>query len=316
MPGVEISLMQEGDIDEVRHMQALVWQDHFFKERGKQVPLLYRSRQNLEYYLRKEGNRSFVARLDGAIIGSIICHTWGGIGWFGPLEVLPQYQDQGIGKELVRTGMDFLDSQGCSVTGLETMSSSARNVGFYTKQGFRPQKLSFVLFKDLGQDAHKKDQKEYPTDPPRRMEDTDIEPMKNLWNIIEPGLDYSSEVRSTREHDLGDVWMFDSRGDGDEKFPNHVILHTYELIDGSANTIIKLLIAENKDMARRMLGWCEEHSRNMGKKGMFLRFYQGNILTLKDLLDMDYTLTGTLIRMLMKGESQDTDMVHISCWSG
>lgn len=311
MPRVEISLMQEGDIDEVRHMQALVWQDHFFKERGKQVPLLYRSHQNLEYYLRKEGNRSFVARLDGAIIGSIICHTWGGIGWFGPLEVLPQYQDQGIGKELVRTGMDFLNSRGCSTTGLETMTSSVRNVGFYTKQGFRPRKHSYVLFKDLSQMGIGN---VYPPETPRMIEGSDIEPMKIIWDTIEPGLNYSSEIESTRKHDLGDIWVFD--GDGEEKFPNHVILHTYELIDGSMNTIIKLLVAENREMGKRMVEWCTHHSNQIGKMGMFLRFYEGNALTLQDLLDMDFTLTGTLVRMLMKGESLDTDMVHISCWSG
>jgi len=309
MPGVEISLMQEVDIDEVRHMQALVWQDHFLQERGKQVPLLYRSRQNLKYYLTKEGNKSFVARLDGVIIGSIICHTWGSIGWFGPLEVLPQYQGQGIGKELVGIGMDFLDSQGCNITGLETMSSSARNVGFYTKQGFRPQKHSYVLFKDLSQIGNGN---VYPPETPRMIEGYDIESMKKIWNIIEPGLDYSSEIESTRKHDLGDVWMF--KGEGD--FPNHVILHTYELIDGSMNTIVKLLVAENREMGKRMVEWCMYHSSQIGKMGMFLRFYEENALTLQDLLDMDFTLNGTLVRMLMKGESQDTDMVHISCWSG
>ena len=82
------------------------------------------------------------------------------------------------------------------------------------------------------------------------------------------------------------------------------------------NTIVKLLVAENRDIAIRMLEWCEEHSRGLGKKGMFLRFYEGNALTLQDLLDMGFTLTGTLVRMLMKGEDQDTDMVHVSCWSG
>ncbi len=314
MPDIQISEMVIEDIDEVRHMQALVWQDHFLKDKGQKVPLLYRSRQNLEYYLTKEGNDSFVARLNGRIIGSIICHTWGNIGWFGPLEVLPQYQGQGIGKKLVRTGMDFLDSQGCSITGLETMAASVRNVGFYTKQGFRPRKHSFVLFKDLGQDVRGKNEKEYQAIPPRRMEKGDMESMKSLWHTMEPGLDYSSEVKSTREHDLGDIWMFGKDSGG--TFPNHVILHTYELIDGSANTIIKLLVAENRDMARKMLGWCEEYSRNLGKKGVFLRFYEGNALNLQDLLDMDYTLTGTLVRMLMKGETRDTDLVHVSCWSG
>ena len=312
MPELAISPMVIEDIDDVRHMQALVWQDHFLKERGQEVPLLYRSRQNLEYYLTKEGNKSFVARLDGSIIGTIICHTWGSIGWFGPLEVLPQYQGQGIGKRLVKAGMEFLDSQDCSVTGLETMVASTRNIGFYTKQGFRPRRSSFVLFKDFSQSCQGKREGRYEIEAPRKVEEADLEPMKELWNTIEPGLDYSSEVKSTREHELGDIWIFD----GDGEYPNHIILHTYELIDGSMNSIVKLLVAENRDIARRMLEWCEEHSRGLGKKGMFLRFYEGNALTLQDLLDMGFTLTGTLVRMLMKGEDQDTDMVHVSCWSG
>ncbi len=308
MLGLEISELKNEEIDDLRHMQALVWQDHFLKERGQEVPLLYRSRKNIESYMTKKGGFCFVARINGKIIGSIICHTWGSVGWFGPFEVLPEYQNRGIGKELVKHAMNFLNESRCSTTGLETMSGSARNVAFYTKYGFKSKKLSYVLFKDLEARAGQTDKSLIA----RKIGREDIPRLRPAWERIEHGLDYSAEIHATEDHELGEMWEFDDGTD----FPNHAILHTYELIDGSMNTLMKLLVADKKETALAMLAWFEERTQNLGKKGIFLRYYQGTGLELADLLDQGYMLNGTLIRMQMLGDGEDTELAHISCWSG
>ncbi len=308
MLGLEISELKHEEIDELRHMQALVWQDHFLKERGQEVPLLYRSRKNIESYMTKKGGFCFVARIDRRIIGSIICHTWGSVGWFGPFEVLPEYQNRGIGKELVNYAMNFLNESRCSTTGLETMAGSSKNIAFYTKYGFKPKKLSYVLFKDLETRNGHSDSSLVA----RKIGQEDIPRLRPAWGKIERGLDYSAEILATEDHELGEMWEFDD-GTG---FPNHLILHTYELIDGSMNTILKLLVAEKEETALAMLTWCEVRTQDLGKKGMFLRYYQGTGLDLKDLLNQGYVLNGALVRMQMLGEGEDTELAHISCWSG
>ena len=120
------------------------------------------------------------------------------------------------------------------------------------------------------------------------------------------------------KHELGEAMMFefDDGSEGEGGFPNHAILHTYELIDGSTNTVLKLLVAENTDTAMKMLAWCEMRSREMGKRGIFLRSYQGTGLKLADFLKQGYALAGVQVRMMIRGEEENTNLPHISCWSG
>ena len=340
MPDIEISRLGKTDIDETRQMQALVWQDHFLKEKGQTVPLLFRSRQNIEYYMEKDGGAFFVAKLDGELVGSIVCHVWGKIGWFGPFEVHPQYQNKGIGKKLVERAIEYLEKERCTTIGLETMSASTRNVTFYSNRGFKPKKMTYVFYKDLSQDGIDNTD---PTPPLRKMTQDDLPLLRKSWNDIDPGLDYTTEFEAIDKYNLGEAWMFefDETGDGRHReqvsrgmgasqrsgesggsnqsmgrVTNHAILHTYELIDGSTNTILKLLVADNKDAAMKMLAWCERRSRKMGKRGIFLRSYQGTGLELADFLKQGYVLTGVQVRMMMRGEEENTKRAHISCWSG
>ena len=136
MVELEIRQIQQQDISEIIDMQARVWQDHFLKEKNQQVPMMRRSLQNMNYYLEKESEGCFVALQDGKIVGSIISHVWGKIGWFGPLEVEATQQGQGIGKALVQKSLSYLKSRGCTTGGCETMATSTKNIAFYMKMGF------------------------------------------------------------------------------------------------------------------------------------------------------------------------------------
>ncbi len=317
-PKIDISRLEKADIDGTRHMQALVWQDHFLKERGQTVSLLFRSRQNIEYYMEKDGGAFFVAKLDGELVGSIACHIWGKIGWFGPFEVHPKHQNRGIGKMLVTRAVEYLDGEGCTTIGLETMSTSTRNITFYSNRGFKPKKMTYVFYKDLSQDNP--DKPDSTPQQPRKMTQDDLPLLRKVWNDIDPGLDYTAELEALDKHDLGEAMMFEFVGgkgeQQDDRFPNHAILHSYELIDGSTNTILKLLVAENTDAAMKMLDWCERRTVEMGKRGIFLRSYQGTGLELADFLKQGYALAGVQVRMMMRGKEENTERAHISCWSG
>ena len=79
---------------------------------------------------------SLVAELDGRVVGHIafspVQISDGTPGWYGlgPLSVLPEYQRQGIGKALVRDGLERLNvlgAGGCFVVG---------HPDYYTKFGF------------------------------------------------------------------------------------------------------------------------------------------------------------------------------------
>ena len=90
-----LRVAEQSDISDIVELQAIVWQDHFLKERNMKVPVMRRSARNMEYYMGKEPGGVFVA-LDGRkIVGNIVSHVWGSAGWFGPLEVNPVCQGKG-----------------------------------------------------------------------------------------------------------------------------------------------------------------------------------------------------------------------------
>lgn len=295
------------DIPDIVQLQAIVWQDHFYKERNVRVPVMLRTARNMEYYMEAGG--CFVA-LDGRkVVGSIVSHVWGNVGWFGPLEVNPVCQGKGIGKALVAASLDFLRAGGCRTIGCETMAGSAHNIAFYNKLGFRSRCLSNVLFKRLGPESAGAT----PTRGLGASEGADPDRCREVWERIQPGLDYRMELDRTRRRGLGKVWSLDTpRGQA------HAIVHTYEMFEGSQNAIIKLIAAGKGDYAAaaELLAKCEGTAEAAGKTGMFLRTYDPTPPELGWFFERGYELQGASVRLIRDGPDESGEQIHVSCWSG
>src|SRR5437868_14894661 len=63
-------------------------------------------------------------------------------GWMGPLAVRTEYQGTGLGKEIVTRGIEWLKQSRAAVIGLETMPRTMDNIGFYSRLGFTPGRLT------------------------------------------------------------------------------------------------------------------------------------------------------------------------------
>jgi GNAT superfamily N-acetyltransferase len=295
------------DLEEIIILQAKVWQDYFLREKGLQVPLMRRTRQNLLYYHKKEPDGCFVASLDDRIVGCIFSHVWGTVGWFGPFEVLPEFQRKGIGTALVEHSVRYLTSKGCETIGLETMASSEKNISLYSKLGFEKYRISHVF-----QKIWKPAQEVAPKDGLRRFDlDSDIEPFKSLWNDLIPGLDHTSELEPSLA--LGDIWVTETpRGLA------HAIVHTYDMFENGQNAIIKLLVAPEGEIqaASDLLEACERSAMAAGKTGLFVRNYEATPPDFKFFLERGYVLRSTSIRMIKQGQDESGGTLHVSCWSG
>jgi ribosomal protein S18 acetylase RimI-like enzyme len=300
--------VRQEDISEIIELQAIVWQDHFLRERNMQVPIMRRTHRNVNYYLKKEPDGCLVALVGEKIVGSVMSHVWGSVGWFGPLEVDPRYQDKGIGKALVAESVNYLRSKGCSTIGCETMASSARNLAFYHKLGFRSKSLSHVFYKVLADI------------PPEAMDNAlsrqfqpneSISDYKNIWDRIQPGLDYSVEFNSLMVDDLGQIFVIDT-----EQGSAHAIVHTHEMFEDSSNAILKLLVAENAEIADALLNSCEISAVMNGKTGMFIRSCDATPPDLGWFFKHGYVLQSASVRLLLEGQDETGELYHISCWSG
>ena len=301
----ELRIIGKDDLSEISELQAKVWQDYFLTERGLQVPLLLRTEENLNYYLLKEPEGCFAAEVDERIVGCIFSHVWGAVGWFGPVEVVTEHQNRGIGKELVTRSVQHLRSRGCTTIGLETMSSSIKNISLYEKLGFMPRHLSYVLYKRL----ERSDGTRPKISEAGYSEDLDIR--KEKWNSIIPGLDYTSELRATVEQKLGRVLVHGSSGD-----VSHAVVHTYEMFENSPNAIVKLLVAEDEGSASELLVACENDAIEEGRTGIFLRTYAASHPRLEFFLKRGYVLQSTSTRMILEGPDEEGGILHVSCWSG
>ena len=62
-------------------------------------------------------------------------HRSGTEGWMGPLAVRPDRQGEGLGRQIVQAGIEWLRGQGATTIGLETMPRTVDNIGFYSRLG-------------------------------------------------------------------------------------------------------------------------------------------------------------------------------------
>ncbi|MEW6356058.1 MAG: GNAT family N-acetyltransferase [Planctomycetota bacterium] len=103
---------------------------------GQPTNLPMREREFFDFWQRADPKGALVAERDGAIIGINFNHARGRCGWFGPLAVAPGAQSAGVGKALLRAGMEYLKSASCELIGLDTYPHNPVSVGMYLKHGF------------------------------------------------------------------------------------------------------------------------------------------------------------------------------------
>jgi len=138
----------------------------------------------------------------GHIAAFNMVHRSGTEGWMGPLAVRTEYQGTGLGKEIVSRGIEWLGQNGATVIGLETMPRTMDNIGFYSRLGFCPGRLTLTMTLDAAL-----------SDRPALLlarrsaleKETTIAECKALLERLAPGYDYTREIQLTDELSLGDT---------------------------------------------------------------------------------------------------------------
>ncbi len=73
---------------------------------------------------------AWVAEQGRELAGAVFGHSWGGIGWIGPLAVSPRHQRHGVGGRLYRAAVQGLSESGCTIIGLDA-EERVEITGFY-----------------------------------------------------------------------------------------------------------------------------------------------------------------------------------------
>jgi GNAT superfamily N-acetyltransferase len=202
----------------------------------------------------------------GTLVAFNMVHRSGTEGWMGPLAVRIEHQGGGIGKEIVTRGAEWLKSQGATVIGLETMPRTMDNIGFYSRLGFIPGRLTITTTLDAA----------YAHTPPvllgrlaaARRDDV-IAECRDLVQRLSPGYDYSREISLTSELGLGDTVLL---YDGD-RLAGFALAHSVPLVEGRTREELRVLKLVLEDDGRfvELLHGVMDFARRGGTRRISLR---------------------------------------------
>ena len=201
-------------------------------------PLIWR------FAIEDAGTGAMLWRDDrGQIIAFNVAHISGREGWMGPLAVKPEWQGQGLGREVVSAGITWLEDAGATTIGLETMPRTMDNIGFYSQLGFAPGRLTITLTLEaptggavggvrLGTLA-------------ARDRDDQLAACAALASSLATGYDYRREMQLTHALALGDTILLHERG----TLVGFALCHSAPLVEGRAREelrVLKLALADER----------------------------------------------------------------------
>ena len=196
------------DIDPLNRVFAEAFTDRYSRDGlvGVRVPQL--NPLVWRYAIDDAGDGAMVWRdVDGHMVAFNMVHRSGTEGWMGPLAVRPDRQGEGLGSLMVRSGIDWLRTQGATTIGLETMPRTVDNIGFYSRLGLVPGHLTVTLVHDV----------------PRRgagevellsrssAAKQGIVDCRRLTESLLPGVDFTREIALTGELNIGDITLIRER---------------------------------------------------------------------------------------------------------
>lgn len=193
------------DIEALNRVFAEAFTDRYSRDGlvGVRVPQL----NNLvwRYALEDAGDGSMVWRdAEGRMVAFNMVHRSGTEGWMGPLAVRPDRQGEGLGSTMVRTGIEWLRTQGATTIGLETMPRTVDNIGFYSRIGLVPGRLTVTLVHEVPRRSVGSAELLSGSGPAWMDR---LEECRQLADRLVPGVDFTRELALTRDLGIGDTTL-------------------------------------------------------------------------------------------------------------
>ena len=128
MEKYSIMPMTEADYDDVRALWMTI--------RGFGIRALDDSREDIQRFIRRNPTTSVVARMDGRIVGSILCGSDGRQGALYHVCVAREYRRRGIGTPMVGYCMHQLRLMGINKVSLIAFTSNDAGNAFWKQIGW------------------------------------------------------------------------------------------------------------------------------------------------------------------------------------
>ena len=299
------------DIDPLNRVFAESFTDRYSRDGlvGVRVPQL--NPLVWRYAIEDAGDGAMVWRdADGHLVAFNMVHRSGTEGWMGPLAVRPDRQGQGLGSVMVRTGIDWLRSQGATTIGLETMPRTVDNIGFYSRLGLVPAHLTVTLVHDV----------------PRRptigggellsaagaQAEARLAECRRLTEALAPGVDFTRELALTRELAIGDTILVRDGG----SLAAFALWHSTPLAAGRPKDELRVLKLVARDAAGfdRMLDALPAAASAERVGRVAVRCQTEFVAAYQRLVSRGYRVHWTDLRMLLPGHPPRAGGVVMSNW--
>jgi GNAT superfamily N-acetyltransferase len=234
----------------------------------------------------------------GAVVAFNFAHRSGTEGWMGPLAVRPDLQGRGLGREVVESAVAWLKREGAATIGLETMPRTVDNIGFYGRLGFLPGALTITVMQEAPRrPAHAGDRLGALPRP-----EPVIAECQTLLGGLAPGVDFTREIRITREHGLGDVSLV-RRG---RRLAGWALWHSAPLAAGrpSDETRVLKVVAEDDSAFAQVSAALLAHAAEAGRRRVGLRVQTALPGVLPLALDLGWRVHWTDLRMTLAGHPE------------
>ena len=317
---VVIRKMRVEDLVDVKGIDLLCWNDLMEKSYGIKSRLSARTDESILSFLHSDPEGAFVASDEFAgVVGSCFSHVWGTTGWVGPLSVLPSYQARGLGKELLRSSLRYLEDQRCVDIGLETMPENSTNLGMYMKVGLRPEGMVFVMGKRI--EPHELQDESFEMVSIQRYSESEAQEklkarIKSISNALRMGLDYSEEVDLTTKYSLGDTLVATQK----EKVVGFAVVHTVQKRINLSATSVRVLAVDpgaKLDVFETLIGSAELMAADAGTKEISVPVPATCRRPLDSVFSRGYSIVQSFERLMWMGSSGMSDTSFNLCtWSG
>jgi GNAT superfamily N-acetyltransferase len=247
----------------------------------------------------------------GGIAGFNMVHRSGVEGWMGPLAVRMEHQGSGLGKEIVERGVAWLEREGAQVIGLETMPRTMDNIGFYSRLGFAPGRLTITLTLDAA--SADRGPELLGRMSVRDREDSLVEARALVQGLL-PGYDFTRELELTDSLALGDTVLLRQ---GDD-LAGYALCHTAPLVEGRVREelrVLKLVLAEERLLDAMVRALCD-YAKRSGTRRVAFRVQGDYDALYRRLIAMGARVRWTDLRMALAGhaETRPTQGVVLSNW--
>jgi ribosomal protein S18 acetylase RimI-like enzyme len=313
--------MQEDDLERVIEIEAAAFGAWYRQTYGREGGVPPRTQTNVRSCLAKDPAGCFVAETEDQVVGFILSRTWGSVGWFGTFSVLPEWQGQGIGKQLVAASLGYLRQRPDRVIGLSTMPESPYNLGLYLNLGFELRPLTLFLRKSLEGSAEGSIPLPCWSQATPATREGWLASLREASGRIHPGLDYSKEMVVTAQYEQGETVILTEGGQAVGMAVVWLTSGRQRLEATYGNTLVLALdpAHTNTGRFRALLAGTEAMIRAHGLEEILLPVNARHTWALAHLLQWGYRVERAMLRMVLAGTDSGPavdDHVNLVRWAG